>query len=161
MTPVFWGTWGHKSPHLPKAVHTNKTKWSTLLQWIERSRAVPATNTDVQRFCLVVGMILRDLSILATMEGSSILPEGVPEFMAKTCLQTSQRATCLAACSAAFTGPAVAVPAVPQGRKGKGRATLPSAGSAAAAPRNEVGTDGGGEMTPVVQRSTRAAARKT
>ncbi|PIL28432.1 hypothetical protein GSI_08466 [Ganoderma sinense ZZ0214-1] len=70
--PVFWGTWGHRSPHVPQAVHASEKKTGQLLQWISKTRDTSGSAADIQRFCLVIGLTLRDMSLLASIDGTSM-----------------------------------------------------------------------------------------
>ena len=127
--PVFWATWGHTSPYVPEDVITDEVKAAALMKWIARDRSSTAQPSEVQRFCIVVGMVLRDLTLIADADSTSLWPEHVPGYMAVSQIDASERGAVLAACSSAFldeiTASPVTVEAGMQERgKGKGRATV-------------------------------------
>ncbi|KAI1786440.1 hypothetical protein LXA43DRAFT_1065080 [Ganoderma leucocontextum] len=157
--PVFWGTWGHKSPHVPEAVQTIEKKTAQLLQWIARAREETANAADVQHFCLIVGISLRDLTLLASTDGTTIWPDEVPGFMARSSLDASHRGEILKACEVAFTEASTAAVGPAKNKKGKGKAVMRTGGRAAkgdAAVVSEVF-----DAPPANRRSSRAAARRT
>ncbi|KAI1790342.1 hypothetical protein LXA43DRAFT_1062149 [Ganoderma leucocontextum] len=167
--PVFWGTWGHKSAHVPEAVITNEKKVEALLKWVGRERPADSEPAIVQRFCLVVGTILRDLTLIAKADATSIWPEEVPTYMATSQLEASHRKDVLTACASAFTRDGAAL--VPAGvtHKGKGKAAARSTKAPAPpAARAQVApavVPAGGMLPPDAagpsRRTTRSGARRT
>lgn len=155
--PVFWGTWGHTSPHAPEAVHTSENKTAQLLKWIRKDRQLTTDAAEIQRFCIVVGMCLRDLELIQGPDGSS---NGVPEFLYRSCLEPDTRAHILQACAAAFSAPrGPDVGGFGKGKgKGKGRASAATTGLAVVstgAPAEET------EEATAPRRSKRNIARRS
>ena len=90
------------------------------MKWIARDRRGTAQPSEVQRFCLVVGLLLRDLSLSAAADSTSIWPDHVPGYMAVSQIEAAEREVVLAACSSAFFDTST-TSAVPQGRVGNGK----------------------------------------
>ena len=105
----------------------DEVKAAALMKWIARNRSGTAQPSEVQRFCLVVGIVLRDLSLIAEADSTSIWPDNVPGYLAVAQIEASQRGAVLAACSAAFsndttTSTTMGETGKKEGGKGKGRA---------------------------------------
>ncbi|PIL26692.1 hypothetical protein GSI_11219 [Ganoderma sinense ZZ0214-1] len=140
-----------------QAVHGSDKKTDQLLQWIMKDRDADAAPSDIQRFCLVVGITLRDLSLLAAIDGTSIWPEHVPTFMSTSSLEGVSRTGILHACEDAF----VRSEGVAATDKGKGKAK-PKAKAKPKGQGHLAATDADADGdTPAarLRRSTRAAGR--
>ena len=164
--PVFWGTWGYTSAHVPEAVHTTENKAAQLLKWICKDRHITDDAIDVQRFCLVVGMCLRDLALIGSSDGTAGALEIIPGFLARSCLEADTHTVILQACAKAFTmSPPVGRGGAAKGKgKGKGRETAPK--DAPCSLQATSGISSAQETTDIVEppaprRSQRAAARRT
>ncbi|KAI1784909.1 hypothetical protein LXA43DRAFT_1100880 [Ganoderma leucocontextum] len=79
-----WVVWGHKSPHLPLVVHSSDARVKELMMYLQDGPGVAPSEEEIQRYCLTMGMTLRDLEILLDLPlGESILGH-LPIFFAKS-----------------------------------------------------------------------------
>ena len=168
--PVFWATWGYASPYVPEDVLTDEVKAAALMKWIARDRSSTAQPSEVQRFCIVVGIVLRDLSLITEADSTSLWPDHVPGYMAVSQIDASERDAVLAACSSAFlddiAASTIPVEAARQERgKGKGRATIHQEGqsgrSAAGVAAVQTGPALRGELGASSGRTTRSRTRRS
>ena len=111
-------------------MHTTENKAAQLLKWIRKERQVVPDAAMVQRFCLVVGICLRDLSLIDSLRGSS---DNVPAFLSRSRLDSDTRTDILQACADAFSQPSGdGVGGIGNGKgKGKGRASAAASSSLA------------------------------
>ena len=99
---MFWATWGHKVPHVPASVHTSEAHVATLMKWVTKARGADPHPADAQRFCLAIGIILRDLTLLSEVTATSTGTNDMPEYLATSKLDPGRRSEILDACSTAF-----------------------------------------------------------
>ena len=99
---MFWATWGHKSPHVLILVLTSDAHIATLMKWVTKTRGADPQPADAQRFCLAIGIILRDLTLVSNMTDTATDVPEVPAGLDVSKLDPERRAEILEACVSAF-----------------------------------------------------------
>lgn len=166
---MFWATWGHKSPHVPTSVLTSDAHVATLMKWVTKVRGANPQPADAQRFCLAIGIILRDLTLVSNMTDTSTDVPEVAAGLEASKLDPERRAEILEACASAFIAADTEAQALPHSSmkgkgKGKGKAKAadvpPAAGLQASAGVGEPsGTPHEGQIA-TKRRTTRSSARR-
>lgn len=90
-SPVLWATWGLRSAHVPKSILTSVKNVKTLMNWVEKGRDCSGSASDIQRYCLVLGLLLSDLDFIDRTPGDVAWPEGLPEYLAYSQLDDTHR----------------------------------------------------------------------
>ena len=144
------------------------------MRWVTKARGPDPQPAEAQRFCLAVGIMLRDLTLMSNVAAGSTSASGMPADFAMSKLDPGRRAEILYACSSAFITGERDVVALPESRqKGKGKAKAKAAVvvgqakeglpaprlEASAAAENSSGAADEGQ-TPAKRRSTRSSARR-
>lgn len=99
-SPVMWATWGLKAAHVPKSILTSVKNVTTLMNWVERGKDCAGGASDVQRYCLVVGLLLSDLDFIERTPGDVPWPEDLPEYLAYSQIDDAHRTILTRSCEA-------------------------------------------------------------
>ncbi|KAI1795475.1 hypothetical protein LXA43DRAFT_1091124 [Ganoderma leucocontextum] len=93
-----WANWKHASAHLPGSVHATSDSVGRLVNWLKPGLVSRAPTADAQRFCLIIGLALRDIHIAQFLEPDADLPEDIPPYLANTSLSFAFVETLSEAC---------------------------------------------------------------
>ncbi|KAI1782675.1 hypothetical protein LXA43DRAFT_1067473 [Ganoderma leucocontextum] len=93
-----WANWKHASAHLPGSVHATSDSVGCLVNWLKPGLVSRAPTADAQRFCLIIGLTLRDIHVAQFLEPDADLPEDIPPYLANTSLSFAFVETLSEAC---------------------------------------------------------------
>nr|VWO97769.1 Zn(2)-C6 fungal-type domain-containing protein [Ganoderma boninense] len=103
--PLFWASWGHKSPFLPREAHIPEKGPKTvqsIMNFLKKGVGAGCKPADAQRYCLVMGMVLKNIAVLHFLEPGDDWPESLPKYMETSALTFDMRAPLLAICATLF-----------------------------------------------------------
>lgn len=110
-----WAVWNQKSPHVPELFHTSADHFQTLLAWLVGGPPSTPSVAATQRYCLVMGMTLRDLQEVQFIEPDTV-PDHLPPYLATSCWSFTYFEQLLQVCSSAFLAHTTPKPPQPKSR---------------------------------------------
>ncbi|KAI0710651.1 hypothetical protein C8Q76DRAFT_798195 [Earliella scabrosa] len=84
--PVKWATWAMSASHIPKSVHERSDALNRILGWLKEGPTEPISAEVAQRYCLTMGLLLRDIIRVQMIENPDELPDDIPSFFATSSL---------------------------------------------------------------------------
>ncbi len=101
-----WATWLWTSPHLPRDAHQDSAVLNAVFAWLSNGVALSAPAGHVQRFCLAIGLLLRDTGIVhEDIADDDNLPPTLPEYFSRSLLRNGDVDRILDICAEAFARP--------------------------------------------------------
>ncbi|KAI0681585.1 hypothetical protein C8T65DRAFT_704091 [Cerioporus squamosus] len=102
-----WLTWSYTSPHLPTFAHHDRTTLSALVSWLSNgiSSLWDSPTGDVQRFCLALGMLLRDAKLVSEIVDEEHISDDLPAYFAHSRLTSEVVSQLRLVCAATFPVP--------------------------------------------------------
>ena len=85
---IDWATWHWKDREILRVIHTTRVNWELLMKWVPRAKPTESTSAnDVQRWLLIVGMVIRDTYLCMETESGSDgeVPYGGAQFLKHSC----------------------------------------------------------------------------
>lgn len=144
------------------------------MKWVTKPRGADPQPADAQRFCIAIGIILRDLTLVSNATAMSTTTVDMPAGLETSKLHPGSRAEILDACSSAFVELGTEEEAVRKSRqKGKGKAkskvgaavsqqgdVLPAAALQVSVAAGEPSGTSHEGQTAAERRTTRSSARR-
>ncbi|RDX50610.1 hypothetical protein OH76DRAFT_1417680 [Lentinus brumalis] len=101
-----WATWLWTSPHLPREAHQDSAALNAVFAWLSNGVALSAPAGHVQRFCLAIGLLLRDTGIVHDdIDDDDHIPHNLPEYFSRSLLRNGDVDRILDICAEAFARP--------------------------------------------------------
>ena len=110
--PLFWASWGYKFPFLPKEAHVGDKvpkALQSILNFLKKGPPKTYGAVEAQRFCLVMGLTLRNIMALQFLEPDEEWPARLPPYMASSLLTFDLLQVLHEVCESAFGQPESAV----------------------------------------------------
>ena len=57
-----WATWSYDVPTIPASIHLEEENVHDLLAWLAEPLKLAASDEDIQRWCLIAALLMRDAS---------------------------------------------------------------------------------------------------
>ncbi|KAI0693051.1 hypothetical protein C8T65DRAFT_699347 [Cerioporus squamosus] len=77
-----WANWDSDCWGVPGHLHVKKESWASVLEWISVHAPSPvASASEVQQWALVVGLALRDIYVVNTIEPEEPIDGGAPSYL--------------------------------------------------------------------------------
>ncbi|KAI0746415.1 hypothetical protein C8Q80DRAFT_1121258 [Daedaleopsis nitida] len=110
--PVKWVTWSQDCAHLPDPQSIKEAMF-----WLRTGVQHREGPTVIQRYCLVMGMVIHDITEVQMLEPEAPLPSHLPGYFTQSSLPFEAVADLLALSSTAFPPPPAARPMLQSGRQ--------------------------------------------
>lgn len=97
--PVPWATWQYPSAHLPKNLHQVQKDIDVFLEYLRVGLCRPGeSGPSIHRYCIAVGLFLRDIEIDLELPPDMELPKHLPTYFDGTRLRFAYQQEVLDAC---------------------------------------------------------------
>ncbi|KAI0701579.1 hypothetical protein C8Q76DRAFT_802566 [Earliella scabrosa] len=108
--PVKFATWSMSSSHLPRTLHEQSGALGRVVEWLKAGPQRPTSAEVAQRYCLTMGLLLRDLMRVQTIEDPDDLPADLPSFFATSTMDFQLQEELLEVCTSVKHRPPAARP---------------------------------------------------
>ncbi|KAI0738384.1 hypothetical protein C8Q80DRAFT_1275888 [Daedaleopsis nitida] len=100
-----WAVWESVHRHMPAQVHRDRSNLETLTEWLSSGPRLSDPAGEVQRFCLAIGLLLRDIDLVVKIDPEGYAASYLPEYLGHSILHMGMEPEILKICDSMFILP--------------------------------------------------------